>query len=233
MIVHVVDASRYLTDIELDILTFSLIDALSDRRKKRVEQNGTSFAPWLKSLANFCGTLFRRHSVDLGGVLRYIYNQLAVDNPYDLLVLQEMITSMSGIRIAEDVTNEQIEATGAGETLRRESLMFESVCTSTKSTKRLLDALMDSGLIVPIGILMANLKRDVICTADTHELKVIGWLHDHVRSFHIMNSANDHYCSILIIYLAMFLLKSTLKSFLLLPIFLRVLNWTLGQSFIC
>lgn len=183
MIVHVVDASRYLTDIELDILTFSLIDALSDRRKKRVEQNGTSFAPWLKSLANFCGTLFRRHSVDLGGILRYVYNQLAVDNPYDLLVLQEMITSMSGIRIAEDVTNEQIEATGAGETLRRESLMFESVRTSAKSTKRLLDSLIESGLIVPIGILIANLKRDVICTADTKELKVIGWLHDHVRFF--------------------------------------------------
>jgi THO complex subunit 2 len=199
MIVHVVDASRYLTDIELDILAFSLIDALSDRRKKRVEQNGTSFAPWLKSLANFCGTLFRRHSVDLGGVLRYIYNQLAVDNPYDLLVLQEMITSMSGIRIAEDVTNEQIEATGAGETLRRESLMFESARSSAKSTKRLLDSLMNSGLIVPIGILMANLKRDVICTADTHELKVIGWLHDHV-SFLSKDSAKDHYFSILIIY---------------------------------
>lgn len=219
MIVHVVDASRYLTDIELDILTFSLIDALSDRRKKRVEQNGTSFAPWLKSVSNFCGTLFRRHSVDLGGVLRYIYNQLAVDNPYDLLVLQEMITAMSGIRIAEDVTNEQIEAIGAGETLRRESLMFESVRSSSKSSKRLLDSLIEAGLVVPIGILMGNMKRDVIWTSETVELKVIGWLHDHVSGFSDINySVNELFFSILIFFLAISPRKSISICFLHLQI---------------
>ena len=196
MIVHVVDASRYLTDLELDILTFSLIDALSDRRKKRIEENGTSLAPWLKSLSNFCGTLFRRHSVDLGGILRYIYNQLAVDNPYDLLVLQEMISAMSGIRIAEDVTNEQIEAIGAGETLRRESLMFESVRNSAKSTKRLLESLIVSGLSGPIGILIANMKRDVIFTSETNELKVIGWLHDHVRLLRILSKVQKNFSSV-------------------------------------
>jgi THO complex subunit 2 len=180
MIVHVVDASRYLTDLELDILTYSLIDALSDRRKRRVEENGTIIAPWLKSLATFCGTLFRRHVVDLEGILRYIFNQLVVDNSYDLVVLQDMISSMTGIKPVEDVTADQVDALGAGETVRREALMFEAVRVSTKSSQRLLDALRSSGLAAPLGILIGDMIRDSIFSDDTNELKVLGWLHDHV-----------------------------------------------------
>ena len=184
MIVHVVDASRYLTQLELDILTYSLIDALSDRRKRRVEDNGTIIAPWLKSLATFCGTLFRRHTVDLEGILRYIFNQLVVDNSYDLIVLQDIISSMTGIKPVEDVTPEQVDALGAGETVRRESLMFEAVRLSTKSSERLLTALRDSKLAAPLGILIGDMIRDSVFSEDTSELKVLGWLHDHVSNFH-------------------------------------------------
>jgi THO complex subunit 2 len=180
MIVHVVDASRYLTQLELDILTYCLIDALSDRRKRRVEENGTSLASWLKSVANFCGTLFRRHEVDLEGILQYLFNQLAVDNVYDLIVLQEIISSMTGIKPIEDVTSEQVQALGSGETVRREALMFESVKTSLKSTKRLLNALLESKLAAPLGIIIADLKRDIVYSEETNELKVLSWLHDHV-----------------------------------------------------
>jgi hypothetical protein len=98
-----------------------------------------------------------------------------------LLVLQEIISSMTGIKPIEDVTFEQVDALGAGATVRREALMFESSKLSAKSSHRLMSALISSNLVAAIGILMGIKKRDIVFTEDIHELKVLGWLHDNCK----------------------------------------------------
>ncbi|KAJ1330384.1 hypothetical protein BSLG_009518 [Batrachochytrium salamandrivorans] len=181
MISVVVDASRYLTDLEFDVMSFCLIEALADRKKQRVEANGTYISPWLKSLSVFTGMLFRRHDVEMTGMLQYIANQLASDNVYDLIVLQEIISSMSGVKPLDDATELQLDALAGGDTVRREALIIESLRLTRKPTGRLVEALVQSKLAMPIGLLIARQRKEIIFCTNTDELKILGWLNDYCQ----------------------------------------------------
>ena len=71
-------------------------------------------------LAVFCGTVFRKYSIELTGLLQYVANQLKAGKSFDLLVLKEVVQKMSGIEISEEVTAAQLEALSGGELLRAE-----------------------------------------------------------------------------------------------------------------
>lgn len=71
-------------------------------------------------LAVFCGTVFKKYSIELTGLLQYVTNQLKAGKSSDLLVLREVVQKMSGIEISEEVTMDQIEALAGGEMLRAE-----------------------------------------------------------------------------------------------------------------
>ena len=75
-------------------------------------------------LAVFCGTVFRKYSIELTGLLQYVANQLKAGKSFDLLVLKEVVQKMSGIEISEEVTAAQLEALSGGELLRAEVNAF-------------------------------------------------------------------------------------------------------------
>lgn len=77
---------------------------------------------WLNSLAIFTGNLFRKHpNVDSTGLLAYLVSQLKDGNPFDLVILKELITKMSGVeQLMEGNSDMQLEAMSGGETLRLE-----------------------------------------------------------------------------------------------------------------
>lgn len=187
MIPFVVEATRYLTDLEFDILSFCLIEALARESKVRIERNGTTIEKWLKSLSNFCGTLFAKYKIDLDGILKYLTNQLLSDQVYDLIVLQELITSMSGISPPEDATAVQLDGMAGGEVIRREGLTADSHLLR-RSTARLVQALVvKTELAQPFGILLAQQKKEISFRLGNEDpftapdLKVIAWLNDQVR----------------------------------------------------
>ena len=74
----------------------------------------------ITGLAVFCGTVFRKYSIELTGLLQYVANQLKAGKSFDLLVLKEVVQKMSGIEISEEVTAAQLEALSGGELLRAE-----------------------------------------------------------------------------------------------------------------
>lgn len=76
--------------------------------------------PFFSGLAVFCGTVFRKYSIELTGLLQYVANQLKAGKSFDLLVLKEVVQKMSGIEISEEVTAAQLEALSGGELLRAE-----------------------------------------------------------------------------------------------------------------
>ncbi|KAJ3048118.1 THO complex subunit 2, partial [Quaeritorhiza haematococci] len=181
---HVVDASRYLTDLEFDILSYIMIEALAkDENRDRIKPDGTTLSKWLVSLATFAGTLFRKHPIELQGVLQYVFNQVAKGNLYDLVVLQELVAQMSGIRILEETTEAQLDATGGGDMLKRESLLFESLRLVRKPSARLIKALQDTSLLLPLGILIAQKRKSCIFENSKspdlgyipQELKILSW----------------------------------------------------------
>lgn len=75
---------------------------------------------FFSGLAVFCGTVFRKYSIELTGLLQYVANQLKAGKSFDLLVLKEVVQKMSGIEISEEVTAAQLEALSGGELLRAE-----------------------------------------------------------------------------------------------------------------
>jgi THO complex subunit 2 len=70
----------------------------------------------LKSLAGFSGQLFRKHNIELPGILKYLFCQLSARRTLDLIVLQELIGQMSGIKVVDDATELQLQALAGGDT---------------------------------------------------------------------------------------------------------------------
>ncbi|KAJ3319211.1 THO complex subunit 2 [Boothiomyces sp. JEL0866] len=178
MIPFVVEATRYLTDLDLDILCFSLLESLS-KPKEKIEPNGTTIEKWLKSLSTFSGTLFKKHSIDLQGLLQYICNQLANNQVYDLVILQDLITQMGGTSLPEEATAIQLECLAGGELLRKEGFLNNQKSIK-KTSARLMKHLKTN--MIKMGILIAQQQQEIIYRQkdefDLPSLKILGWLND-------------------------------------------------------
>ena len=62
----VVDTLKYLTNMSYDVLLYCVVEALSNPEKEQMKTDGTTISDWLQSLANFCGTVCKKYSIDLG-----------------------------------------------------------------------------------------------------------------------------------------------------------------------
>ena len=175
----VVDSLRYLTNLSFDVLGYEIIEALNNPEKDRTKHDGTSISLWLQSLSNFCGAVYKKHSIDLTGILQYVANQLKIKRSLDLLILKEVVLKMSGIDAAEELTEEQIEAMAGGELLRQEAGSFNQIKNTKKSSQKLKDAVIDNNLAVPLCLLMAQQRNCVVYqeTENSH-LKLVGNLFD-------------------------------------------------------
>jgi THO complex subunit 2 len=196
MIPFVVDATRYLTELDLDCLSFLMIESLS-RSKPKVEKNGTTIEKWLKSLrllkliSFFSGNLFKRHVLDLDSMLQYITNQLLADQVFDLIVLQELISQMTGISLSEALTQNQLNALSGGLQIRKESIETDNYTFLRRTTKRFVGGLLKTGLSMPLGILIAQQRKQIVFRLGMDDdpfmvpdLKVLAWGNDQCqRSF--------------------------------------------------
>lgn len=124
----VVDSLKYLTNLSFDVLGYCIIEALNDPNRVRTKTDGTSISMWLTALSSFCGAVFKKHTIELTGLLQYVANQLKAKHSLDLLIIKEIVTKMGGIEAAEEMTVEQLEASAGGELLRQEAASFTQVC---------------------------------------------------------------------------------------------------------
>lgn len=123
LITPVVDALRFLTSLSYDVLGYCVIEALVTTGRERFKYGG-ALSDWLQSLANFCGAIYKKYSIELSGLLQYICNQLKAHKSLDLLILKEIVQKMVGIEAAEEMTNEQLSAMSGGELLKGEVIFF-------------------------------------------------------------------------------------------------------------
>ncbi|KAI1301341.1 THO complex subunit 2 [Halotydeus destructor] len=175
----VVDSLKFLTSVAYDVLIYCLIEALADPRKDRTKHDGASMSPWLLSLANFCGSMAKKYPVELPGLLQFIANQLKAERSLDLIVLKEIVNKMAGIEVNEQLKNEQLAALSGGELLRAECGYFNQVRNTRKSSMRLKDCLVESDLVMPLCMLMAQQRHCILFTEqENSHLKLIGKLYD-------------------------------------------------------
>ncbi|KAI8905965.1 transcription factor/nuclear export subunit protein 2-domain-containing protein [Gorgonomyces haynaldii] len=178
MIVHIVDATKHLTPFELDVLVWVVIEQLSDSTRSRVEENGQTVPMWLKNLSVFTGLLFKRHNLELDGILHYITNQLSNESVFDLIVLLELMGNMTGLRPIDDYTQDQLDSLSGGPFLRRLSMNSEVSRAIRKSTERFCNHLIESKLVIPLALLIAQHRTEIALRAETSQLKVLSHLID-------------------------------------------------------
>ena len=175
----VVDSLKYLTNLSFDVLGFCIVEALNDPNRVRTKTDGTSISMWLTALSSFCGSVFKKHNIELTGLLQYVANQLKAKHSLDLLIIKEIVTKMGGIEEIGEMTPEQLEASAGGELLRAEAASFTQIKNTRKSSQRLKDTLLEKELAVPLVLLMAQQGNCVVYQeTESDHLKLVGKLFD-------------------------------------------------------
>lgn len=180
----VVECARYFTDLGYDVLTWALINSLGQKGRSRVQESGLLTSRWLSALATFAGRTFKRYSVmNPTPVLQYVFEQLRQNNSTDLIVLEQIISSMAGIVTDTNFNEAQIQAMAGGEILQSQTMLqlLDKRHESKTTAKRLMKALTDSGLAGQLLIAIAQERLTCIFKEDTSELKLLGNIFDEIH----------------------------------------------------
>lgn len=180
MITPVVDAFKYLTQLEYDVLEYVVIERLVQGGREKLKDDGLNLSDWLQSLASFWGHLCKKYpSMELRGLFQYLVNQLKKGEGIELVLLQELIQQMANVQYTENMTEDQLEAMAGGETLRYQATscgMTRNNKALVKSTNRLRDSLLpkdEPKLAVPLLLLIAQHRSLVVANADSPYIKMV------------------------------------------------------------
>uniref|UniRef100_A0A803Q3I5 THO complex subunit 2 n=1 Tax=Cannabis sativa TaxID=3483 RepID=A0A803Q3I5_CANSA len=180
MIAPVVDAFKYLTQLEYDILEYVVIERLAQGGRDKLKDDGLNLSDWLQSLASFWGHLCKKYpSMELRGLFQYLVNQLKKGVGIELVLLQELIQQMANVQYTENLTEEQLDSMAGSETLRYQATSFGATRNNKaliKSTNRLRDSLLpkdEPKLAVPLLLLIAQHRSLVVINADAPYIKMV------------------------------------------------------------
>ncbi|GLA25298.1 THO complex subunit 2 [Aspergillus niger] len=182
----VVECARYFTYLGYDILTWVMISSLGQKGRSRVQEGGLLTSRWLNALATFAGRTFKRYSVmDPTPVLQYVVEQLRQNNSTDLIILEQMISSMAGIITDNNFNDAQIQAMAGGEILQSQTILqlLDKRHESKTTSRRLMKSLTVSKLAGQLLIAIA--QERLICvfreTEGASELKLLGNIFDEIH----------------------------------------------------
>ncbi|XP_060213787.1 THO complex subunit 2 isoform X4 [Lycium barbarum] len=180
MITPVVDAFKYLTQLEYDILEYVVIERLAQSGREKLKDDGLNLSDWLQSLASFWGHLCKKYpSMELRGLFQYLVNQLKKGNGIELVFMQELIQQMANVHYTENMTEEQLDAMAGSDTLRYQATSFGITRNNKaliKSTNRLRDALLpkdEPKLAIPLLLLIAQHRSVVVINAEVPYIKMV------------------------------------------------------------
>ena len=182
----VVECARYFTYLSYDVLTWSILSSLGGPGRVRVQQDGMLTSRWLSALSLFAGKVFRRYSVmNPTPILQYVAEQLRQSNPTDLIVLEQITSSMAGIVSDTNFNQIQVEAMSGGELLQAQTMLqlLDRRHESKTTAKRLLQALTRPRLAGQLLILIAQERQTCVFKIPEHNshLKLLGNLFDELH----------------------------------------------------
>jgi THO complex subunit 2 len=161
----VVECARYFSPLAFDVLTFSILSSLGGGDRNRVQADGMLTSPWLRSLSQFAGTCFRRYgNMSPAPVLQYVAHGLRAGQSEDLEILEQMISSMAGIRSDTNFGDEQLRNMAGGPLLRQVTLkqVLDKRHESRTQSQRLIQALLDTKLAGQLLVLIAQEHQNYI-----------------------------------------------------------------------
>lgn len=200
MIMPVVDAFKYLTQLEYDVLEYVVIERLAQSGREKLKDDGLNLSDWLQSLASFWGHLCKKYpSMELRGLFQYLINQLKRGQGIELLLLQELIQQMANVQYTENMTEEQLDSMAGGDTLRYLATSYgisRNNKALIKSTNRLRDSLVpkeEPKLAIPLLLLIAQYRSLVVINADAPYIKMVSEQFD--RCHGVLLQYVDFLCS--------------------------------------
>lgn len=201
----VVEACQDCSELAVDALLYTIVDRMADSRKSRLKEDGINIAQWYATLSLFLGLCLRKlrvSSMQIEGVLGFLYNKLVLDQEALLITaLSDVIKCVADIEVESNLTSKQIDAQGGGRILQAAvsgvwsrlqpdiKLVGHAFDGKTEREKRvavaaLLSSFHDSGLYVYIAIAIAQLTRNSVYQEDlrTMPLKLGANIVDRARS---------------------------------------------------
>ncbi|KJE97099.1 Thoc2 protein [Capsaspora owczarzaki ATCC 30864] len=204
-VMPIVEALKYLTSMDYDMLIYCILEALVDPRKERVKADGRNVSGWLSGLAMFAAHVVKRYTVDIVPLLQFVTKQLRAGQTVDLLIVKELVTKMAGIEVTVQPSESQIQALAGGDLLRSEGGSFSQSRNLKRTPARLLQALISSNLAMPLLLLIAQQKHAVVFSDQhTSHTKLLGDLFDQCHGvllqyseFLVMTLTKDGYAKLL------------------------------------
>ena len=166
------------------------------------------------------GDFNRRYAqMDLEPVLQFIINRLMRGDSADLIVLTQLIGRMQGITLVENhaISDAQLEAYATGREMIREAFFATTLSIArpsddpsqkpkdgpvdkAKSTKkslpRLINALRDTSLAVPLWIALAQTRQGAVGKLSSAPLKAMSKIQDNVSTPLSGSTQVDRGCSV-------------------------------------
>jgi len=190
MVASISEALKYLTPLTFDVATFAILCQLASRRRK-LKEDGINLEEWFQWLAAFTGVLARKHeSVEVTALAQYIANQLKGCESLDILVLWELIATMTGVAPVFEVSDGQLDALSGSETLIGQIIVAQlgeqsksgNERAAERGRQRLLRALCigpeHDQLAIPLLILLAQQRKLITLQSQVSHLKLVAELYD-------------------------------------------------------
>ena len=138
----IITAMNYSSQLTLDLIVFLVLRHQSEKGKNRLREEDAMLESWLQNLANFMGTLLKKHyKIELRGIFVYLCNRLLSEEDQDhldVIIFKELLCKMSGLVTQDNFTDNQIRSLTGGIGLQNECFFItESVRGAKKSSKAL------------------------------------------------------------------------------------------------
>ncbi|KAJ2674754.1 THO2 plays a role in transcriptional elongation [Coemansia sp. RSA 1085] len=134
LIDSVVEAFRYLTPLDADVMFYVILNTLDDTSSTKVKEDGINTAHWLQSLSLFIAAFGHRHeNASLSYILSYVLKQVVrmvriEDAPpvFETTVISDAILRLAAIDVMANATDDQVLALQGGYHLNLEAFSMVS-----------------------------------------------------------------------------------------------------------
>ncbi|CAL8583642.1 THO2 plays a role in transcriptional elongation [Xanthoria parietina] len=180
------ECARYLTYLAYDVFNWALLSAVGGGGKSRVQADGMLTSHWLQSLTVFISKVYKRYPVmSPVPMLQYVLDQLTRGNSVDLIVLEEMVTTMAGIISDTNFNDNQVVAMGGGEQLQAQTMLqlLDRRHELKPTAKRLMRCLAEPKLAGQLLVAIAQERENCVYNLPDKDApaKLLGNLFDEVH----------------------------------------------------
>ncbi|KAI4172342.1 MAG: hypothetical protein LQ343_003601 [Gyalolechia ehrenbergii] len=180
------ECARYLTYLAYDVFNWALLSAVGGAGKSRVQADGMLTSHWLQSLTVLISKVYKRYSVmSPVPMLQYVLDQLIRGNSVDLIVLEEMVTTMAGIVSDTNFNDNQVDAMAGGDLLQAQTMLqlLDRRHESRTTAKRLMRCLAEPKLAGQLLVAIAQERANCVYKLPDKDApaKLLGNLFDEVH----------------------------------------------------